>query len=190
MSDGPHRSLPLGRRWKKVAECADNASFSLEDVRKHLDSAILSDFKSDDIASLLKEIRRLLCSSDQGLLFPVSSDAVEGLRLSANGSPLGNLILDCAVDAVESGKKGEDALSSTFAEATQEWTQRHCRGMEEHYQREAGAKRAANFQARMSEMQNGYAAVNISQRLAEGGRAMTIKPVVRRSGIDEGVSLR
>lgn len=47
MSDGPHRSLPMGRRWKKLAECLDNASFSVDDLCERRDSAIIGEFKRE-----------------------------------------------------------------------------------------------------------------------------------------------
>lgn len=189
MSDGPHRSLPLGRRWKKVAECLDNGSVQIEEVCVLVDAALLSDFETvPDV--VLTELRRILCDSDQGSLFVADNAEIENLRVLTDGSPLGGLIVDCAVGAVLSGKVGEAALTSTLSDASQEWMDRHCRGMDEHYQRKTGAVRASEFKSRVCDMQNSHSLPQVAQRLVIGGKAMVIKAPQKRTGLDQGVGLR
>jgi hypothetical protein len=188
MSDGPHRSLPLGRRWKKVAECLDIASMPIDDIRLRLDAALLSDFRSVPEA-LLAAMRRVLCDSDQGHLFAASNTEIENLRKLTSGSSLGGLMVDCAIGAVLSGETGEAALESALGAASQEWMDRHCRGMDEHYQRRAGATRASEFHSRVDAMQKSYSLPQIARRLIDGGKAMAIKAPPKRTGLDEGVSL-
>jgi hypothetical protein len=189
MSDGPHRSLPLGRRWKKVAECLDNGSVPIEDVCARVDAALVTDFAAVPEV-LLAAIRRVLCDSDQGSLFAASNSEIENLRALTDGSPLGGLVVDCAVGAVLAGEVGEAALTTALSEASQEWMDRHCRGMNEHYQRETGAVRASEFQSRINEMQNHHSLPQVTQRLVEGGKAMVVKAPRKRTGLDEGVGVR
>ena len=189
MSDGPHRSLPLSRRWKKVAECLDNGIVPIEDVCARVDAALLADFGAvPEIA--LTALRRVLCESDQGSLFAASNAEIENLRVLTDGSPLGGLIVDCAIGAVLSGKVGEAALASALSDASQEWMDRNCRGMDEHYQRKTGAVRASEFNSRVGDMQNSHSLPQVTQRLVAGGKAMVIKAPQKRTGIDQGVSLR
>ena len=187
MSDGPHRSLPMGRRWKKLAECLDNASFSTDDVRERRDSAILGEFRREVSETLTSGLREILCSSDQGSLFSPSGDEIENLRSHANGSPVGNLLLDCAIEAVNSGQSGEAALSAACGEAANEILDRHARGMAEHYQCEAGAKRASHFQSRLGTIQDGRSMATLVDRIVQGGRAMVIRAPTRHTGLNEGV---
>lgn len=187
MSDGPHRSLPMGRRWKKLAECLDNPSFSAEDIRERRDAAILGEFTRESSDMLMSSLRDILCSSDQGSLFAPSSQDIENLRPQTNGSPLGNLLLDCAIDAVNSGQTGYAALSAACSETSNEILDRHARGMAEHYQRETGAKRAAHFQSRMGIVQDGSSMEGLVSRLVQGGRAMAIRAPTRHTGLDDGV---
>lgn len=187
MSDGPHRSLPMGRRWKKLAECLDNALFSAEEVRERRDAAILGEFSREVPDSLIASLRNLLCSSDQGSLFAPSGDEIDNLRAQTNGSPVGGLLLDCAIDAVNSGQVGEAALTAACSETANEILDRHARGMAEHYQRETGAKRASHFQERMGVMDDGRSMAELSTRIVQGGRAMAIRAPTRHTGLDDGV---
>ena len=187
MSDGPHRSLPMGRRWRKLAECIDNASFTLEEVCERRDAAVLGEFSREVPDTLMSDLRNILCSSDQGSLFAPSGDEIETLRMQANGSPAGNLLLDCAIDAVNSGVVGEAALSSAYQETANEILDRHARGMAEHYQRETGAKRAAHFQARIGTILHQQSITDLTSRLVQGGRAMVIRAPTRHTGLDDGV---
>lgn len=190
MSDGPHRSLPLGRRWKKVAELLDNSSFSIDEVRERLNAALLSDFADAVPDTLMTAMRSVLCDSDQGSLFAGNKNEIENLRTLTGGSPLGGLIIDCAIGAVSAGQVGEQALVSAIAEASQEWSDRHCRGMDEHYQRKAGAARATDFRTRVNSMLDGHSLSEVANRLVVGGKAMVIKAPKKNSGLDQGVSLR
>lgn len=188
MSDGPHRSLPMGRRWKKLAECLDNELFSTEEVRERRDSAILGEFSREVPDTVMAGLRAILCSSDQGSLFAPSSDEIENLRMQANGSPVGNLLLDCTIDAVNSGQTGEAALTKAYGETANEIFDRHARGMAEHYQREAGAKRASHFHSRIGSMQDGHSMAGLVNRLVQGGRAMVIHAPTRHTGLEDGVT--
>lgn len=189
MSDGPHRSLPMGRRWKKLAECLDNASFSADDVRERRDSAILGEFRREVSETLISDLRELLCSSDQGSLFSPSGDEIESLRSQANGSPVENLLLDCTIEAVNSGQSGEAALSAACSEAASEILDRHARGMAEHHQREAGAKGASHFQSRLGAIQDGRSMKTLVDRIVQGGSAMKIRAPTRHTGLEDGVRL-
>lgn len=187
MSDGPHRSLPMGKRWKKLAECLDNASFSPEEVCERRDAAILGEFSREVPDTLMSSLRNILCSSDQGSLFAPSGDEIENLRMQANGSPVGNLLLDCTIDAVNSGIVGEGAISSAYQEAANEILDRHARGMAEHYQRETGAKRAAHFKARIGTILHQQSITDLTSRLVQGRKAMVIRAPTRHTGLDDGV---
>ena len=187
MSDGPHRSLPMGRRWKKLAECVDNALFSEEEVRERRDSAILGEFSREVSIRLMSKLRDILCSSDQGTLFAPSGDEIESLRILTDGSPVGNLLLDCTIDAVNSGQTGQAALAAAFGDTASEIFDRHARGMAEHYQRETGAKRASHFQSRIESIQDSRSMDGLVNRILQGGSAMVIRAPTRHTGLEDGV---
>lgn len=189
MSDGPHRSLPMGRRWKKLAECMDNPSFSTESLCERRDSAILGEFSREVPDTLMSALRIILCSSDQSSLFSPSGDEIENLRTHTNGSSVGNLIIDCVIEAVNCGASGEAALAAACSEAANEIFDRHGRGMAEHYQREARANRASYFQSRLESVQEGRSMDDLVKRMVQGGRAMIACAPTRYSGLEEGVGI-
>lgn len=189
MSDGPHRSLPIGRRWKKLAECLDNPSFSTEDLRERRDAAILGEFAREVSDPIMAALRNILCNSEQGTLFAPTGGEIENLRSLSNGSPVGGLLLDCAIDAVNSGHIGEAALSAACSDTASEVFERHSRGMAEHFQRETGAKRATDFQMRLDSLHDGNSMTDLTSRIIQGGRALVIRPPTRHSGLEDGVAL-
>lgn len=189
MSDGPHRSLPMGRRWKKLAKCLDNASFSVDDLCERRDSAILGEFKREVSDTLLSGLREVLCSSDQGSLFGPSGDEIENFRIHTSGSPVGNLLIDCVIHEVNLGACGEAALAAACKETANEIFDRHGRGMAEHYQRETGAKRASRFQTRIRSVQDGRSMDALVDRIVQGGRALAIRAPTRHTGLEDGVSI-
>ena len=189
MSDGPHRSLPMGRKWKKLAECVDNASFSVGELRERRDSAILGEFSREIPNRLMSSLREVLSISDQGVLIAPSGGEIEYLRPQANGTPVGNLLLDCLVESVSSGQTGEGALIAAFSEAATEILNRQLRGMAEHYQREARAKRAIHFQSRLGAIHDIRSMESLARRIVQGGSATVVRAPTRYTGLDDGVRL-
>jgi len=60
MSDGPFRSLPMSRRWKKAAEFADNSAASIDDISLVVASAMHQEWRKEISANLIEGIQELL----------------------------------------------------------------------------------------------------------------------------------
>lgn len=190
MSDGPHRSLPLRPRWKRVAECADKDVFSEDTARQWLDAAIHADFSAEVPDQLIKGLRAIFCESDQASFLPVSCDDVENLRVLTNGTPLANLVVDCAAAAASAGQVGEAALDTAMTDAVQELVERNRRGMEEHYRRESGPRRSGHFKDRINSIQNGHSASGVVKQIMSGAKARVTRRPPKQSGIEDGVPLQ
>ena len=67
MSDGPHRSLPMRRPWKTVAECADNAAFEVDEIREAIVPALEQDCRREMRREFLDGLCRVVRSG--GSLF-------------------------------------------------------------------------------------------------------------------------
>ena len=94
MSDGPHRNLPLKRRWKKVAEVAGTPAFSLDEVCDEIGSALSVDYKQYVSRRLRSEMQSLE-SPNISFLFPESKlELLRQRRDTEAGCVLGTLILD------------------------------------------------------------------------------------------------
>ena len=82
MSDGPWKSLPLPPHWKRVAEQAENGSFSPDEVSRAMDAALSKDARELP----LERVRRALSS---GVLFGLGPDEkFESIRQDYPGSKL------------------------------------------------------------------------------------------------------
>jgi hypothetical protein len=189
MSDGPHRSLSMGRRWKKLAEYLDNDNFSADEVSERRDAAIIGEFQREVTDALAFRLRQILCDPDQGLLFRPSSDDIESLRSIASG-PVAGLLIDCVIDAVESGYSNESALVNGYESAAIEIYDRNGRGMSEHYQRESSSKRASHLQSRIDSARDLQGLKSVARQLADRSRSTPVRTPSKRSGLDEGISLR
>ena len=110
MSDGPHRSLKMPRGWKKLAERADNKAYATEEVRDALPAALEQDWRAEVPDSLWRKMREILGDSQSSLFGHQPSERLVALRRETAGHNLGNVFLDCAIQAAEQGRSGEEAL--------------------------------------------------------------------------------
>lgn len=187
MSDGPHRSLPMRRHWKDLAERAEKAAFSADQVCEAVPYALKKDFAE----SPLEAVRNVLCGDGQGLLFPSDRTAqLEALRAECRGSAGGNTLIDCAVEAIANGLTGDTACKSALENALQDHTRNSFRSVEEHYQREASARSTGYVRERLDAARRkcdfgALASELVSPEKPSKARARPPK----RSGIDEGPQL-
>lgn len=190
MSDGPHRSLPMRKQWKKLAELADTPAYGVAEITEAVIRALASDWREEVGQDLLAKLRRSLDDKGQPSLFAqqLSSD-LEVLKSSAAGRPLALTLLECARHAAAAGLIGDAALEKAANRALQMGVTRGLRQTEEHYLRKTNAPRAASVRER-GEM----AASNCDMSVL--GRQLTgLEPVQKpgkankRSGIHEGVPL-
>lgn len=187
MTDGPHRSLPMRRHWKDLAERAAKSIFSKDDVREALPHAL----KKDARELPLERVRDILGGGRQGKLFQEDRIAqLEEARNNCRGSALGNALINCAIEAVTDGLTGDNACTTSLKNAFDEYTRNAFRGVEEHYQRE-GSDRSARFvrerlDGARSECDFGGLACEI---MSPGKRANNASRLPKHLGIDEGPSL-
>lgn len=187
MSDGPHRSLPLRRHWKTLAERAAREAYAIPEVGE----ALLHALKKDFLEAPLADLCQILDDKGQRNLFSDSQiDRLEELRESYRGSSASNLLIDCAIDAVKSGITGKSARIGVLKEALAGYAFSVSRSIEEHYLREPGSKDANFVRDRLSAafQQCNFDSVASQMLAARGGRS-TEKKLPRNIGIDAGPSL-
>src|SRR5258708_5420659 len=98
MSDGPHRSLPMRRHWKALAERAAKAAYAPDDVCESLPYAL----KKEILEGPVRKIREIM-SGDT--LFPsMRIEQFNALRQDYQSAASARLI-DCAVEAAADGLK-------------------------------------------------------------------------------------
>jgi hypothetical protein len=185
MSDGPHRSLPMRRHWKDLAERAAKAAFSSDQVTEGLPYAL----KKDILGAPIAEIRDIMGG---GSLFPdMTVESLELLRQSHYGSAATHQLIDCAIEAVTAGMSGDSGTEAALKNALEGGVRDHIRGIEEHYQREASSRSTGFVRVRLDAARQqldcgGLARELLSLNKLPSQRSITLP---RQSGIDEGPPL-
>jgi len=186
MSDGPHRSLPMRRPWKTVAEYADNAAFEVEEIREFILPALENDCQREIRREFLDDLRKV-CADQEASLFKTNMRPVlEGLRRTANVG-MECLVLDHAIHAAANGTSGRVA-EKAVGQALNDRGASGIKQVEEHYLRKSSAKRAHNVRDRMEQAVTGTDFESMARRLLDGRQKSARKPS-KRQGLDDGVKL-
>lgn len=188
MSDGPHRSLPMRNHWKRLAERADKAAYSVLEVSEALPAALRQDFRE----APLEQLKKALGVDDQGALFSVQNpQELDALRAECPGSAAGNTLIDCAKEAVASGLSGEKACEQALASALDECSRSAFRGIEEHYYREAPDHRAQFVRSRLDEGRSKCDVNALAKDMLNAPPKGNLgRSLAKHDGLDEGPELR
>lgn len=136
MSDGPFKT-PLSKKcWQPVADRAANESYSVEQIREAVPSALAGEF-GELPDGFKRRLERIFVAGDSGrLIDPRESGEMDSLRAEAAGHSLAMLALDCVEDALGQGKQGNEALIDGTAAALEQSYGENARSIEEHAQRD------------------------------------------------------
>lgn len=187
MSDGPHRSLPLRRPWKILAERAAREAYSEGEVGEAVAHALKKEF----LEAPLGDICNILDGKGQANLFIDDRiDRLEQLRDTCRGSAASHTLIDCAVDVVNAGLTGKPAQIVVLKDALSGYLLSANRSIEEHYLRQAGSKNA-NFVRDRLDVAYQHCSFNsiANDMLTSRGGPSAIKNLPRNSGIDAGPPL-
>ncbi|RYG89105.1 MAG: hypothetical protein EON59_02160 [Alphaproteobacteria bacterium] len=189
MSDGPHRSLPLRRAWKKVCEIADGRAHAIEEVVEQIPAALAADAKGEIGESLLKRLRQIL-TSDQPQLIDDTPQQVAALRSQA-ASVMEIDLVEAVTDALRDGKRGADAFQTGAEAVVEERGQAVTRSVVEHYLRKSPLERAAHVEQRVSDAlkQAGERVRDVATGIVTGVMDHALSKAVDRSGLDDGPAL-
>ena len=187
MSDGPHRSLPMRRPWKDLAERAAKAAFSTDEVCEALPRALRREFREAPVEA----VREILGGGAQGsLLSKEIVEQLESARGACRGSSAGTALIDCAIEAVTSGLKGDPACQAAMENALDACSLYSFRSVEEHYQREATTHSARFVRGRLDAARHqcdfGALAGELLAPAKPKGRPNNLP---KRAGIDDGPEL-
>jgi hypothetical protein len=187
MSDGPHRSLPMRRHWRDLAERAATPAFNAEQVAEAFPVALKIEFREAPLA----KIRDILGGSPQTSLFKEDRAVqLEAARSDCRGSAAGNRLIDSALEVNANGLTGDAALRTALENALDAHARSGCHQIEEHYRRQE-PQSTADMRARLKAALDQRAQSEVASELisgqqdASGGKARLRK----RTGIDEGPAL-
>lgn len=185
MSDGPHRSLNMRPHWKAAAERAWNTTHTAEEVCATLSQALKRDILEAPIAAV-----RDIMNGDT--LFPeMRREQLEELRARHPRSAASNSLIDCAVEAVVTGAVGDAGAAAALTAALGDVARAPLRGIDEHYQREAGAKASRTVRIRLDDALARLDCGSLARELLAPSRPPSRRSVEvpRKSGLDDGPRL-
>jgi hypothetical protein len=146
MSDGPHRSLPMRPRWKRVAECGDNDAFAPDEVSRALLPALEQDCRDEISPQFINSFRELY----QSLFKDHLVEELEALRPTA-GCGIGGAVLDYAIQLAANDEEDFDAPTKAMTNALIDRAAKGARQVEEHYCRESTAPRGQGVRSRIEQ---------------------------------------
>jgi len=188
MSDGPHRSLPMRRPWKTVAECADNAAFEVEEIREFILPALENDCRREIRREFLDDLSRVCADQEASLFKPDMRPTLEGLRRTANVG-MERLVIDHAIREAAIGTTGGGVAEKAVGHALNDRGASGIKQVEEHYLRKSSAKRAHNVRDRMERAITGADFKSIARRLLDSRQKSAAPKPSKRQGLDDGVKL-
>jgi hypothetical protein len=193
MSDGPHKSLPLRPRYRRLAEWAYKPAFSLSEVGEAAEAAVARD-ANIELRSMVRQLSDIVCGSD---LFGRDPTEVQRrlreLRVDPAVHPLAANAIECTQMAIQQGLQGNTALEEGIATALIERLQSNGRTTEEHYLSERGHKASRAIRERMAEanslMQESGTFSRMAKSLLGDRSASVAKAPTVRDSLDDGVAL-
>lgn len=186
MSDGPWKSLPLGKRWKQVARRLENRAFSPEEVTEAMDAALLKEARELP----LKAILRILAANGQGTLFaPDLARAIEVLRQEHPGSKTAQTFLTYLSQQDASASSGSDMVESAVADTLHECLLDNSRSTKEHYLRKTWFP-WGRVSGRFTEACRAVDVRGLASQIVDDSRSPApARSPVKRDGLDEGPQL-
>ena len=188
MSDGPHRSLKMRPGWKRVARCADNDVFQVDEIRNAIIPALDEDFKGEVGEEFLSNLDRICSDRDESLFKSDMEPQLEQLREQA-GSGLGSTVLDYANQLSKGGKAGQDTCLEAVKLALKDRAAGGGRHVEEHFLRKSTKRRAFKIRDRIEQGIKGAEIEGLARRILKRDGRKSSTRLQKRQGLDDGVKL-
>ncbi len=182
MSDGPHKSLPMRRHWKKFAERAQSPAFSHVELDEAFSFGLRKDYSKVPLSEIcdifVNGIKASQCREEISLQL---NDA----RQICRGSAEGNILLDCAIEVNKNGMTGDTAFRHAFKNALETYALDVCRQIEEHHLRKKpGSVSYIRSRLSIARSQCGYE--TLVSELTSSSLSNTDFRLTKRTGLDEG----
>ena len=184
MSDGPHKSLPMSRGWKKVAKFADNSAYEQEEVAEAFTGALETDWKNGVSKGLLNQVLDIVDSPS--LINEVSVSAIEKLCRESSGNPVASTFLNYLMAECNSNGIANVNIPKVALNTLKDISSRHIRQMGEHYIRESNRPRSQKVVARLSDSIKGDGLKFLAGRMVSSKSQLKVSSP-KKNGLDEGV---
>ncbi len=188
MSDGPHRTLPMCRGWKRVAEWADNQVFEPEQVNNAMVAALGEDCRGEISPEFLSGFLGACGNQENSLFKNITGPELEALSGDA-GSGLARLVLEYAKQLSDRGVTGLDIAKKAIEDTLNDRAVRGIRQVEEHYCRKSTESRANRVRERMEQAFSRAGVEGLTRQIMNSKVGSPDRPPLKRQGLDDGVRL-
>ena len=189
MSDGPHRSLPMSRAWKKFAERVYNQAFSREEASNALLVSLEQDWRKQNMEGLARKVHEVLSDGQSDLFYVQTAERLKLLRRQATWSPLQHVFLDCVDKVAAEGHSGDDALRRATGQTLNDLATRRARQVEEHYLRGSRQRSGADLRQRVEAANKGLDIAATARHILGVDKNRPPRALAKRTGLDDGVRL-
>lgn len=188
MSDGPHRSLPMPPRWKRVAERCANVAFATEEITTVLLPALHQDCQGELSPELIDGIRSVFDDQGSSLFKDDPRPRLEALREVA-GCGIGATLLNNVMELSPSGAAELGDFAGAMAVALEDHLARRARQIEEHYYRESTAPRALNTRRRLDQSIAAAPLATLARQILKLDEKAPARQSMRMLGLEDGARL-
>jgi hypothetical protein len=188
MSDGPHRSLPMRREWKKVAQRAWNPAFEPDEVCAAMEAALEQDWSDGVPPRLLRDVQKVL--GDEPELFKeLKMSQLDSLRTTAAGYGSGRLFVEHVIQLATTGNIRPEIAEEAAVKTLGVLADRCGHQVEEHCCRKASAPHAQRVRARIEEGIASTSLSTLARRLVKREPRSGQAKAAKKQGLDDGVRL-
>jgi hypothetical protein len=188
MSDGPHRSLNMNRFWKRVAECADNNAYSLDELARAYLPALEKSCQDEVPDEVWRQLKRLFLNTQHALFGDQIAEEIGALRYEPAG-PLGRCLVDAAEKAASAGARGSEVLVEVTTKALLQRAARGNKQVEEHWYRKSNSQRTENVRNRLENALNKAAIGTLARQRLDMNPAPISLRFRKQKDLDDGVLL-
>jgi hypothetical protein len=188
MSDGPYRSLPMSRDWKRLAEYSENENFDSADTCAAATSALESTWRNEVPIAAIRGVREVFLEEQQGLFSNAQIDKLHAMEVDSAGYGLGRLLTDYAEAVLGDGFRGEAGLVEATKRTLEAYAARTARQIEEHYCRKSSSRLTRQVRERIAQAVGAADFQTLARQCA--GLQRSARPTsIKHTGIDDGVTL-
>jgi hypothetical protein len=189
MSDGPYRSLPMSRSWKRLAEYSENENFDSVDTCGAATSALESTWRNEVLVATIRGVRDVFLEGEQDLFSNAQTEKLHAVEVDSAGYGLGRLLTGYAEAVLNDGFRGEAGLVEATKRTLEAYAARTARQIEEHYCRKASSRLTRQVRNRIAQAVSAADLETLARKCAGLQQASQRPASMKRTGIDDGVPL-
>ena len=186
MTDGPHKSLPMNRACKKLADRAWGESYSTHEIAELAPRALMKDA---DMGAI-KMLKSSLQPNEQHALFGSAFDKLRSCLRQIQQNFPGSAFVDRLIsEASRHINKGINCIQSILESTLKGRYGAISSGITEHALRRADSNAASRYESRLSAASESIDFTSIANGLLNPQNRIGRLNSTKKTGLDDGVEL-